>query len=97
VPLYVVIGRDGPRGGELRKLHRDAHLANLKPLADAGRVRFGGPLRDESGNPIGSVIIFEADDLAAARSFAESDPYVTEGIFATWEVRETTQVYPRAG
>ena len=45
MPLYALIGRDGPRGLELRAECRDAHLEKLGELADAGRVQFGGPLR----------------------------------------------------
>jgi uncharacterized protein YciI len=95
MPLFVLIGRDGPDGIALRKLHREAHLANLQPLVDAGRVRFAGPLRGDDGNPLGSVVVFEAADLAAARAFAETDPYVAKGIFASFEVRETLQVFPK--
>ena len=94
MPLYAIIGRDGPEGAAKRPGVRDAHLANLRPLAEAGRTRFAGPLRDEAGAPCGSVIVIEADDLAAARAFAESDPYVTEGVFAKVEVFETMQVFP---
>jgi len=93
--LFCLIGRDGEHGAARRKKHRDAHLANLEPLARNGRVRFGGPLRDASGQPVGSVVIFEASDLAAAHDFAETDPYVIEGIFESWEVFETTAVFPR--
>lgn len=93
--LFVLIGRDGSRGSELRKVHREAHLSNLEPLATSGRVRFAGPLVDESGAPCGSVIVFEAEGLEAAREFARSDPYVTEGIFERYEVMETRQVFPR--
>jgi uncharacterized protein YciI len=95
MPLYVMIGRDGPDGLALRKQHRDAHLANLQSLVDAGRLRFAGPIRSEDGNPCGSVVIFEASDLAAARAQAERDPYVLEGIFAGFEVCETLQVFPK--
>ena len=94
MPLFVMIGRDGPDGLALRKRHRDAHLANLQPLVDAGRVRFAGPIRTEEGNPCGSVVVFEAPDLAAARAIAESDPYAVQGVFASVEVRETLQVFP---
>ena len=93
--LFCLIGRDGEQGGERRQKHRDAHLANLEPLARDGRVRFGGPLRDAAGQPVGSVVIFEAKNLAAAHDFAETDPYVTEGVFESWEVFETTAVFPR--
>ena len=95
MPLFVLIGRDGSDGLALRKRHRDAHLANLQPLVDAGRVRFAGPIRTTAGDPCGSVVVFEAADLAAAQAFAETDPYVVEGIFASFEVWETLQVFPK--
>jgi uncharacterized protein YciI len=94
MPLFVLIGRDGPDGLALRKRHRDAHLANLQPLVDAGRVRFAGPIRTEDGKPCGSVVVFEAADLATARAVAETDPYALQGVFASVEVRETVQVFP---
>lgn len=94
VPLYVLIGRDGPRGAALRRAHREAHLRNLEPLARSGRVRFAGPLRDAAGDPRGSVVVFEATDLDAARSVAAGDPYVLEGVFESHEVFETAQVFP---
>ena len=96
MPLFCLIGRDGPRGLELRKQHRNAHLANIQPLADDDRLRYAGPLLADSGEPCGSVIVFEADDLDAARAFAASDPYVTGEVFAEWEVLGTRQVYPAA-
>jgi uncharacterized protein YciI len=94
VALFVLIGRDGARGAELRPRHRDAHLRNLQPLADAGRVVYAGPLLDEDGAPCGSVVVFDALDLDAARRFAAGDPYVIEGVFEHWEVRGTRQVLP---
>jgi uncharacterized protein YciI len=91
---YVLIGRDGAQGSALRKLHRDAHLANLRPLAEQGRVVYAGPLLDDSDAPCGSVVIFRAESLDAARAFAASDPYVVERVFASWEVRASRQVFP---
>jgi len=94
--LYVLIGRDGADGVAKRKLHRDAHLANLRPLAEAGRVVYAGPLLDAGEQPRGSVVVFEAESLDAARRFAASDAYVVEGIFASFEVFATKQVFPAA-
>ena len=91
---YVLIGRDGARGLALRKQHRPAHLANLAPLAEQGRVVYAGPLLDEAGSPCGSVVVFEAESLAAARSFAAGDPYVVHGVFESWEVFASLQVFP---
>jgi len=93
MPLFVLVGHDGPEGPALRKLHRPAHLENLRPLVRAGRVRFAGPLLD-GGNPAGSLIVFEAPDLAAAHAFASSDPYVVHGVFARHELHETRDVVP---
>lgn len=94
MPLFTYRGSDGPRGLELRKTVRERHLAHLRALADAGRVRFGGPLIDADGNPCGSLVILEAEDLAAAREIAENDPYLLEGVFERVEVLETRGVLP---
>ena len=96
MPLFCLIGRDGPRGLELRKLHREAHLANVAPLKEAGQMAYAGPFIDEAGQPCGSILIFEAVDLAAARRFAAEDPYVVEGVFASHEVIETRAVVSQA-
>ncbi len=91
---FVLIGYDGPEGIERRKLHRERHLANLRPLDEAGRVIHGGPILDPAGDPLGSVVIFEAPDLDSARNFAADDPYVVEGVFERYEVYETLVVFP---
>lgn len=95
--LFLYIGRDGPRGAELRKLHRPGHLAHIEPLSAAGRIRFAGPLLDEGGRPRGSLIVLEADDLAAARAVAEADPYCVHGVFGEIEVHRTMAVFPPEG
>ena len=94
MPLFALTGHDGPRGTELRKLHRTAHLKGLEALVAEGRVRHAGPLLDDAGSPVGSLVIFEAPDLAAARAIAAGDPYVTQGIFERWELHETKAVFP---
>ncbi|HTM43812.1 MAG TPA: YciI family protein [Polyangiaceae bacterium] len=94
MPLFTLIGRDGPHGLELRKTQRDLHLQKLRPLSAQGRVKFAGPLRNEAGEPKGSVIIFEAADLREAKAIAAADPYTTSGVFETVEVFETLQVFP---
>lgn len=94
MPLFAFIGHDGPRGRELRKLHRPAHLEHWSSLVGSGRVRFGGPLLDERGEPRGSVLLFEAESAAAAREQAEADPYLTRGIFERYELFATRQVLP---
>ena len=95
MPWFLLIGHDGPRGRELRPIHRPAHVAGLELLANQGRIRHAGPILGDDGAPQGSVVVFEAASLAEARAIAARDPYVTEGIFARYEVRETMPVFPR--
>ena len=49
---FVIIGFDGPEGEAKRKIYRPAHLANMEPLDQAGRVVLAGPLTDKTGSLI---------------------------------------------
>ena len=93
---FVYIGHDGPRGLELRPATRDRHLAHIEKLDSAGHITFAGPLRDEQGSPCGSLVVFEADDLASARTLADSDPYWTEGVFERVDVHESLRIFPKS-
>lgn len=88
--LFVIIGYDGPDGARLRPSVRPAHLENLQPLVASGRVVVGGPFTDGSG----SLMVAEFDNEADARAFAESDPYVTQGVFERVEIKPFRKVVP---
>jgi uncharacterized protein YciI len=88
--LFVIIGHDGPNGARLRPELRPAHLANLRPLADAGKVAVAGPFTDGSG----SLIVADFEDEDAARAFARNDPYALEGVFERVEVKPFRKVFP---
>jgi uncharacterized protein YciI len=96
MPLYVFLGNDGTDGLELRKLHRPAHLSGIDALDADNRLHHAGPILDESGAPIGSLVLFEAASLAEAQQIAGNDPYVVEGVFESWRVNETRRVRGRA-
>lgn len=88
--LFAIIGYDGPDGPAKRTVHRQAHLDWLAALNKAGKVMLAGPLTDGAG----SLIIIEADSLEAATAFVADDPYVTQGVFARYEIHPFMQVYP---
>ncbi|HPK03912.1 MAG TPA: YciI family protein [Candidatus Sumerlaeota bacterium] len=92
--LYVMLGEDSPEGTARRPDVRPAHLAYWGPMSAQGRVRYAGPLLDAHEKPVGSVIIFEAEDLAAARTLAQGDPYVREGVFGILRCHASKQVLP---
>ena len=88
--LFVIIGHDGDKAQELRPIHREEHLAGLRKLLDAGKLVIAGPFTDKTG----SLVIIDAADQAEADAIAAGDPYVREGIFASYEVKPYLQVYP---
>lgn len=94
MPIYVLLGWDGDGAAARRPELRPAHLEHWKPLDAEGRVRFGGPLLGADGRPRGSLLVFEARDLAAAKAQADGDPYVRGGVFGRHEVSETRAVFP---
>ena len=55
--------------------------------ASSGGIRLGGPFLDSNGDMAGSMIIFEAADLDAAKTWHANDPYVKAGLFARSDVR----------
>ena len=76
--------KDKPGALEIRMQTRPAHL---EYIANSGvRIRLGGPILDADENPIGSAIIIEVEDIAAARSFSENDPYAKAGVFESVEI-----------
>ncbi|MGH8338498.1 MAG: YciI family protein [Gammaproteobacteria bacterium] len=88
--LFVIIGHDGPKGAALRPSVRPAHLENLRPLVERGKVIVGGPFTDGSG----SLIVADFDSEAAAKEFAANDPYTKQGVFERVEVKPFRQVVP---
>ncbi|MBW2269721.1 MAG: hypothetical protein JRH16_14205 [Deltaproteobacteria bacterium] len=93
--VFALIGWDAPDSAALRQQHRPVHLEGLEALAARGQLRQAGPLLDAGGQPCGSLVIFEAESLDAARQFAATDPYCGNGVFERYEVHETRVVLPR--
>ncbi|MDZ3822212.1 MAG: YciI family protein [Pseudoxanthomonas sp.] len=97
---YLILGRDRPDSLAARLAARPAHLARLESLRDAGRLLLAGPLpATDAEDPgpagfTGSLIVAEFEDLAAARAFADADPYVAAGVYAEVEVMPFRRVLP---
>ncbi len=88
--LFVIIGHDSPDGARLRPTVREAHLKNLRPLVERGKVVLAGPFTDGSG----SLIVLDMESEAEALAYAHNDPYVTEGVFERVEVKPFRRVFP---
>lgn len=82
--LFVVTAIDKENSLPLRLATRDAHFAYAR---DTNVIRLGGPFLDGKGDMAGSLIVFEADNLDAAKAWHANDPYVKAGLFAHSDVR----------
>ncbi len=85
----ALICMDKPGHLQTRIETRDAHLAHIEAT---GVVRMAGPFLDDEGRMCGSLIVLEVSDLAAAKDWAENDPYAKAGLFDSVTIREWKQV-----
>ena len=97
---YVIHASDRENSLEARKSARPAHLERVRDLLGQGRLLVAGPMPAiDSPDPgpagfSGSTIIAEFASLAEARQWAESDPYVTAGVYADVDVRPFIKALP---
>ena len=87
--LYAVWASDAPGTEAARLRVREAHRARLRaPAPHAVQVLQAGPtLDDATGAMNGTLLIVQADDLAAVRAFVDADPYIAAGVYASVEIR----------
>lgn len=80
--LIALIARDKADSLQTRLDNRSAHLAYLE---ETGVVSQAGPLLDGDAM-IGSLIVLDVEDMAAAENWAANDPYAKAGLFASVEL-----------
>lgn len=97
---YAIISQDVENSLPLRKIHRPAHLARLNELNNADRILIAGPHpaidSDTPGDAgfSGSLVVAEFDSLEAAQQWADADPYMLNGVYASVTVKPYMKVLP---
>lgn len=97
---YAIIGTEETDSLARRQTARPAHLERLQQLQGEGRLLLAGPfpaIDAEDPGPAGftgSLIIAEFDDLAAARRWADADPYVAANVYREVSVRPFRKTLP---
>ncbi len=97
---YAIIGRDSENSLALRASARERHLERLNTLREQGRLLTAGALPAiDSTDPgpagfAGSLVVAEFADLAAARAWAQDDPYIEAGAWQGAEVHPYKAVLP---
>lgn len=93
MPVFAIHCIDKPMQQALRAATRPEHLLWLESAID--HIVIAGPLLDEEGGPIGSMLLMEFPDRKSAVSFVAGDPYARVGLFASVAVTAWKQVLPR--
>lgn len=85
---FLIIGRDGTDADApaRRAAARPAHIDGLHARNAAGEVVKVGALLDDAGNAIGSAMIGEFADRAAADAYVTEEPYTKAGVWVSIEV-----------
>lgn len=92
--FYIIRCYDKPGHQEVRLANRAAHLAYLDGYGD--RVYAAGPvMSDDLQSMVGSLIVLDLPDRAAAEGFCVDDPYARAGLFERVEIAPWKRVYPR--
>lgn len=97
---YAIIAEDTPNSLEKRMQARPDHLARLTTLQNEGRLMIAGPfpaidsMDPGSAGFSGSLIVAEFNDLKAAKTWADADPFVTAGIYKQVIVKPFRKTLP---
>lgn len=98
--LYAIISQDVANSLPLRKQTRSAHLERVEALKSEGRLIVAGPHpavdNDDPGEAgfTGSLIVAEFESLNNAQAWADDDPYMKAGVYASVSVKPFKKVLP---
>jgi len=98
--LYAVISQDAAGTLDKRLTVRPQHLKRLEQLRDEGRLVLAGPhpaIDSDDPGPAGftgSLVVAEFDSLEDARQWADTDPYLTAGVYEQLTVKPFKKVLP---
>ena len=94
------MAEDTPGSLEKRLANRPEHLARLQALQDEGRLLLAGPFPAiDSIDPgpagySGSLIVAEFASLEIATAWANADPFMNAGVYASVTVKPFRKTLP---
>ncbi|MBL8506046.1 MAG: YciI family protein [Methylobacillus glycogenes] len=97
---YAIIAEDHPNSLEKRLAARPPHLERLQDLQQQGRLLLAGPfpaidsLDPGAAGFSGSLIVAEFESLESAQEWANLDPFVNAGVYATVTVKPFRKTLP---
>ena len=98
--LYAIIAQDVENSLQNRLIARPKHIERLTALQDQGRLILAGPHPSiDSEDPgeagfSGSLVVAEFESLLEAKAWADADPYVAAGVYASVTIKPFKKVFP---
>jgi len=98
--LYAIISQDVENSLEKRMSVRPAHIKRLEELKEQGRLILAGPhpaIDNNEPGPAGfsgSLVVAEFESLEQAQAWADDDPYIESGAYASVMVKPFKKVLP---
>ena len=90
--LFLFHCLDKPDHLQTRLDNRDAHLAYVAGFVE--QIVVAGPLLDDAEQMIGSLLIMDFPDRAAAEAFSANDPYRQAGLFSQVAITRWRKTLP---
>jgi uncharacterized protein YciI len=97
---YSIVSEDVDNSLSLRVKARPDHLQRLMDLKEQGRLLIAGPnpaidnVDPGEAGFTGSLVIAEFDNLEDAVAWADTDPYITAGVYKNVSVKPFKAVLP---
>jgi hypothetical protein len=92
--LFAFMLIDKPDHGALRQQVRPAHKAYLGAVAE--RIAFAGPLvHDDGQTMLGSLLVIDFPDRAAAHAWLADEPFTRAGLYASTTVHAFVNLWPQ--
>lgn len=98
--LYAIISQDVANSLEKRMSVRPEHIKRLEGLKEQGRLILAGPhpaIDNTDPGPAGftgSLVVAEFESLDVAQKWADDDPYIKAGAYASVVVKPFKKVLP---
>lgn len=92
---FAIYCKDKAGHQQVRMDNRPAHIEHLKKHEK--HLVCTGPLLTEDGQGmVGSLLVVDFADRAAAEAFAASDPYAKAKLFQSVEITPFRKVFPQS-
>lgn len=82
---FTIYAWDAPGSAKPRATQQTAHFAHIETILD--KIALAGPLRDDAGQSVGSLLIFKVASAGEAEMLFRADPYFKAGVWERWEIQ----------